>query len=173
MDFERYSALIGYNAHFWQLMLEQPDPQGYSEWEHKKTPTYANGRVCIMGDAAHATTPWQGAGAGQAFEDAMVLGALLGSASSVESIKLAFTAYDEVRRPRCQQVIESSKETGEIMCWQKRDVELNHRTLMAALENRWTFIYDLDPDTHKTDALSKMRYFEAIGRGVPGTDLVG
>ncbi|KAM7213270.1 hypothetical protein V8F06_011336 [Rhypophila decipiens] len=59
-----------------ELMFNQPDPQAYSQFEHKVTPTYYRNKVCLVGDAAHATTPWQGAGAGQAFEDAMILGVL-------------------------------------------------------------------------------------------------
>ncbi|KAK3380563.1 hypothetical protein B0T24DRAFT_522254, partial [Lasiosphaeria ovina] len=72
------------------------NPQGYSQWEHKSTPKYARGRVYIVGDAAHATTPGQGAGVGQAFEDAAVLGALFGSVARPEDIDAAFKAFDAV-----------------------------------------------------------------------------
>lgn len=127
-----------------------------------KTPTYANGRVCIVGDAAYASTPRQGAGAGQAFEDTVVLGALLEHAESIDTIELAFNAYDEVRRPRCQQVIESSKRTGEIMCWQKGGLELNQEIFTAALENRRDFSHDFDLDAHKHDALPRLRAQERL-----------
>ncbi|KAI0408849.1 salicylate hydroxylase [Xylaria palmicola] len=100
------------------LALDQADPSSYSQWEHKDTPTYAKQRVCLIGDAAHATTPWQGAGVGLAIEDAMVLGALLAKVSSKEDFESAFQAYDKVRRPRCQQIIDSSRETGRILCGQ-------------------------------------------------------
>jgi 2-polyprenyl-6-methoxyphenol hydroxylase-like FAD-dependent oxidoreductase len=36
-------------------------------------PTFAKGRVCLAGDAAHASTPNQGGGAGFGIEDALVL----------------------------------------------------------------------------------------------------
>ncbi|KAH8111773.1 hypothetical protein DFH11DRAFT_1546362 [Phellopilus nigrolimitatus] len=42
-----------------------------------KLPTSTHGGVVLIGDAAHAMTPNQGAGAGQVVEDAYVLGALL------------------------------------------------------------------------------------------------
>ncbi|WP_225854017.1 FAD-dependent monooxygenase [Micromonospora sp. AMSO31t] len=38
-------------------------------------PSYVRGRVALLGDAAHAMTPHLGQGAGQAIEDAVVLGA--------------------------------------------------------------------------------------------------
>ncbi|TRX95547.1 hypothetical protein FHL15_003505 [Xylaria flabelliformis] len=94
------------------LILDQPNTQGYSQWEHKLTPTYASDSICIMGDAAHAMTPWQGAGAGQAIEDALILDTVLGHITSREEISAAFQAFDAIRRPRCQRLVDSSKETG-------------------------------------------------------------
>ncbi|KAI1417355.1 FAD/NAD(P)-binding domain-containing protein [Hypoxylon sp. FL1857] len=138
------------------LLLDQPDPQGYSQYEHKSTPTYANGRMCIMGDAAHATTPWQGAGAGQAFEDAAILGTLLANISSADEIDAAFKAYDAVRRPRGQRVIDSSRGTGEIFTGQNKEVAMTVDGLRNALARRWEFL-NIDLDAHKKDALSKMR----------------
>lgn len=99
-----------------QVILESPDLKMYSQWEHEFTPTYANDNVCIMGDAAHASTPWQGSGAAMAIEDSAVLGALLGNVKSSEEISLALQVYDQVRRPRCQRTIDSSKITGKLMC---------------------------------------------------------
>ncbi|KAI0837899.1 FAD/NAD(P)-binding domain-containing protein [Hypoxylon sp. FL0890] len=138
------------------LLLDQPEPQGYSQYEHKSTPTYANGRVCIMGDAAHATTPWQGAGAGQAFEDAVIIGTLLANISTADEIDAAFKAYDAVRRPRCQRVIDSSRGTGEIFTGQNKEVAMTVDGLRNALSERWDFLY-IDLDAHKEEALSKMR----------------
>lgn len=90
------------------------DPSGtnrYAQWEHKVMPTYVNQRVCFMGDATHASTPWMGVGAGIALEDAMILDALLSNVSSREDIAAAFKAYDMVRRPRCQRVVDTSRKT--------------------------------------------------------------
>lgn len=74
---------------------------------------YYRGRVCIMGDAAHATTPHVGAGAGMAIEDAFVLSGLLGAVQGggpEEIPGLLFEAYDAVRRPRSQRVVRESSE---------------------------------------------------------------
>ncbi|KAK9779604.1 putative FAD-binding domain-containing protein [Seiridium cardinale] len=76
------------------LLLDQPRPEGYSSWKHKSTFTYARGRVCTAGGAAHAMMSWQGAGGGQAFGDAMMLGALLREVSSKNDINAAFRAFD-------------------------------------------------------------------------------
>ncbi|KAI0206734.1 salicylate hydroxylase [Astrocystis sublimbata] len=138
------------------ILLDQPNPEGYSAWEHKVTSTYANGRICIMGDAAHAMTPWQGSGAGQAIEDAMVLGALLSKVSSSADIPAAFRAFDAVRRPRCQQIIDSSRGTGQILCGQDPDVQLDAKKMKESLDSRWKFIYALDMEEHQGHAVQKL-----------------
>ncbi|CAG9983352.1 unnamed protein product [Clonostachys byssicola] len=136
------------------LVLEQDDPRGYSEWEHKATPTYARGRVCIMGDAAHASTPFQAAGAGQAFEDGMILSALLGHISSPDDIEAAFKVYDEVRRPRCQRVIDSSRGTGLIMCG-RSEAGLDPEKILQAVAPRWDFL-NLDLKSYVQEAVQKL-----------------
>lgn len=136
-------------------MVEGDEITAWSEWEHKETPSYARGRVCLMGDAAHATTPWQGAGAGLAFEDAMVLAALLNAITSVDDIDKAFAAYDTVRRPRGQQTIDSSHETGLIACG-KREPGLDPAKLMPALAPRWNFL-NIDLKNHVNEVLTEFK----------------
>lgn len=108
-----------------------------------------------MGDAAHATTPWQAAGVGQAMEDAMVLGNLLARSHTSEQIFAAFQAYDFVRRPRGQAIIDSSRNTGLIVCGQDPDVGLDPAKMKEALSPRWNFIMGLDTEGHIQDAVKK------------------
>lgn len=63
------------------------------------------GRVVLLGDAVHATTPHLGQGAGLAIEDALVLAEELSSAQEPEA---AFSAYHERRFERCAYIVESS-----------------------------------------------------------------
>ncbi|GAW23847.1 hypothetical protein ANO14919_134240 [Xylariales sp. No.14919] len=141
------------------LLIDQPNPEGYSSWEHKNTSTYTKGAICIVGDAAHAMTPWQGAGAGQAIEDAMIMGTLLSQVFSADDIPKAFRAFDAVRKPRCQRIIDSSRETGQIMCGQHPEVSLDAREMKEALKAKWGFILGLDMAQHQEDALEMMRQF--------------
>ncbi|MEV0406364.1 FAD-dependent monooxygenase [Actinoallomurus sp. NPDC050550] len=46
-------------------------------------PSYVQGRAALLGDAAHAMTPFLAQGAGQALEDAVVLAAELADAADV------------------------------------------------------------------------------------------
>jgi 2-polyprenyl-6-methoxyphenol hydroxylase-like FAD-dependent oxidoreductase len=63
------------------------------------------GRIVLLGDAVHATTPHLGQGAGMAVEDALVLAEELGAAETPEA---AFTAYRARRFARCRYIVEQS-----------------------------------------------------------------
>ena len=69
------------------------------------------GRVVLLGDAAHATTPNMGQGAGQAIEDAIVLGNGFKQFKHVDKV-LAF--YEEKRVQRTAKVIRLSRQIGAI-----------------------------------------------------------
>jgi 2-polyprenyl-6-methoxyphenol hydroxylase-like FAD-dependent oxidoreductase len=64
------------------------------------------GRVVLLGDAVHATTPHLGQGAGMAIEDALVLADELVKADTLDA---ALTAYRDRRFERCRYIVESSR----------------------------------------------------------------
>jgi salicylate hydroxylase len=80
---------------------------------HLDTPTSYNGRLCLLGDNAHASSPSQAAGAGQGLEDALILSRLLGLVLNTGQIENALRMYDSIRRPRAQSVVRESKEVSE------------------------------------------------------------
>jgi 2-polyprenyl-6-methoxyphenol hydroxylase-like FAD-dependent oxidoreductase len=78
------------------------------------SPPWHRGRVLLIGDAAHSTTPHLAAGAGLAIEDAVVLAELLDGATAVPD---AFASFMHRRYDRCRTIVESSLQLGE---WEKR-----------------------------------------------------
>lgn len=77
-------------------------------------PPWYRGRVLLIGDAAHSTTPHLAMGAGIAIEDAVVLGEVLDLGESLDEALLAFMKR---RYERCRLVVENSIQLGE---WEKR-----------------------------------------------------
>ena len=69
------------------------------------------GRVVLIGDTVHATTPHLAAGACIGIEDALVLVEELERASDVEG---ALVAFQDRRWNRCRMVVENSARLGEI-----------------------------------------------------------
>jgi len=68
------------------------------------------GRIVLIGDAAHGTTPHCGQGAAQAIEDALVLAQELERSADVESGLAAFTHR---RFDRCRTIVEGSERVGQ------------------------------------------------------------
>ena len=75
----------------------------------KPLPHFTYGRVLLLGDAAHATTPNLGQGAGQAVEDAAVLADCLTETASVPD---AFQDFERRRRARTARIVRLSWQLG-------------------------------------------------------------
>jgi len=115
-------------------------------------PTYVHGRVALIGDAAHAMLPHQGAGAGQGLEDAYFLAELLSNeAASAADVPALLAAYDEVRRERASRVQRTSWEAGELYEYKNPTVGRDSRKLKNALEQRldWVWQHSLDDEVKK------------------------
>ncbi|KAF7503734.1 hypothetical protein GJ744_003317 [Endocarpon pusillum] len=108
-------------------------------------PTYYKGNVVLVGDAAHASTPHQGAGAGQALEDAFILSMLLGDEKTrcAGDIPAALRAYDAIRRPRSQKVVSTSRAAGATYALQGQARD-NLDQVGEELLQRYKWIWDED-----------------------------
>lgn len=95
----------------------------------------------MMGDAAHAMTSFQGQGAGQAIEDACVLQTLLGKVRRTEEIPYALEAYDQVRRPRAERVVTTSREAGYLLTMQLEGVKDDLDKMKEQWERRMSWIW--------------------------------
>ncbi|WP_044559911.1 FAD-dependent oxidoreductase [Azospirillum sp. B4] len=78
------------------------------------------GRVVLLGDAVHATTPHLGQGAGMAIEDAVVLAELLPQDAAIGDL---LDRYMERRFERCRFIVDSSILAGEWEMARRQDVD--------------------------------------------------
>ncbi|MFP3831497.1 FAD-dependent monooxygenase [Chryseobacterium sp. SIMBA_028] len=81
-----------------------PIPKWYSE------------NLCLIGDAAHATTPNMGQGACQAIEDAYIIGKLLENNQDFNSV---FEEFQKIRRKKVDYIVSTSRTIGKISQWEK------------------------------------------------------
>ncbi|KAJ7300833.1 FAD/NAD(P)-binding domain-containing protein [Mycena albidolilacea] len=86
------------DVHIWQMRVVPP------------LQTWVNRRVCLMGDAAHASLPTLGQGFGMGLEDAVALGALLPKATPVSRVESRLVAYEKLRKERAEFVAKESFE---------------------------------------------------------------
>jgi 2-polyprenyl-6-methoxyphenol hydroxylase-like FAD-dependent oxidoreductase len=91
--------------------LTDPSRVNYTWFEtHVLDTPWNRGRVVLIGDAAHATTPHIAYGAGMAIEDSVVLAEELSRSNSPTT---AFDAFMARRFDRCKLVVETSLQLSE------------------------------------------------------------
>ncbi|KMU73379.1 salicylate 1-monooxygenase [Coccidioides immitis RMSCC 3703] len=86
-------------------------------WDYP-APFYNRGKICLAGDAAHASSPHHGAGACMGIEDVLCLCTLMGEARVLiqkaptirdQALISVFDTFNSVRRTRSQWLVNSSR----------------------------------------------------------------
>ncbi|GAA6017097.1 hypothetical protein JCM11491_003256 [Sporobolomyces phaffii] len=122
--------------------------------------TAVDDRVVLIGDAAHATTPHQGSGAGAAVEDALFLAALVAAPSVSSSrgvddraarLARALEVYEQARQPRAQRIQHTSDEAGMLYEFldpaAAGDLDEMKRNLEQRME--WIWTYDTEKELER------------------------
>lgn len=114
-------------------------------------PTYASGPVATVGDAAHASTPFLGAGGAMGIEDALAMASAMQAVSKsptgAASIPAALQAFSAVRLERSQWLVQSSREMGVIFQWRDPSVGNDGERFRVEAELRTSKIWDFDVDS--------------------------
>jgi salicylate hydroxylase len=155
----------GVDERFRQL-LSKANPIRWGFFHHPHTSTYYRGRVVLLGDSAHASLPFQAAGAAQGLEDALVLSSVIAELTRLPRsddnmtahIEAGFEAYEFVRRPRAQKQLEQSAELARMIFFQHEEVGDDMSKILPRLQRGrfdWIWFHDVDEDVQK--AIDRMR----------------
>lgn len=122
------------------IFSDLTDLQPMTQWQ--------KGNACLIGDAAHATTPNMGQGACQAVEDAYVLGKLIGQGRSVEDV---FAQYEKFRMAKAHFIVDTSWKMGKVAHYQNPVAVWCRNTLVKAVpgsvnEKQFDKIFDIAYD---------------------------
>ncbi len=124
---------------------------------------YTYGRIGLIGDAAHAMLPHQGAGAGQGLEDAWLLARLLGDPRVLEcDVQNVLEVYDAIRRPRACRVQQTSREAGELYEYRNLQVTDQEPLLSTTLANRFDWLWNHDMQSDLAEARAQLGWVESI-----------
>jgi salicylate hydroxylase len=134
-------------------------PDVWAIFDHPPVSTFHKDRLCLLGDAAHATSPHFGQGAGMAIEDAYVLSNLLGKCSSPAELPAALQGYDFVRIPRALRVTSMSRAQGKLLDMEGDGTGDDLEKLAANLNSTVRWIWNEDLEAHLAMA---MRKFEEV-----------
>jgi 2-polyprenyl-6-methoxyphenol hydroxylase-like FAD-dependent oxidoreductase len=136
----------------WISELICATPQLLGPWrihELPAMPRWSNGRVGLLGDAAHAMSPSAGQGASMAFEDAMVLAQCLRDDSDVPR---ALATFERLRRPRVDAIWKSAQRASShkaptrLQAW-FRDRLLPFFVKLGEREQNRAYAFRIDWDT--------------------------
>lgn len=94
--------------------ISEPGGTGF-QWgmyDREPLPRWSDGRLTLLGDAAHPMLPHLGQGVNQALEDAVALGVLLGGVADRSGVPGALAGYEKLRRERTARVQLGSRRNG-------------------------------------------------------------
>ncbi len=96
---ELRAAYDGFHSDVRNVLGACPDCHKWAILEREPLHTWSDGRVALLGDAAHPMTPYMAQGAATSIEDAAILARCL-EAVEGDDIEAAFKRYEAHRKPR-------------------------------------------------------------------------
>ncbi|KAH7029661.1 monooxygenase [Microdochium trichocladiopsis] len=143
-----------------------------ADFDSPDTVSYTRDRVILVGDSAHASLPFQAAGAAQGLEDALVLSNVLAElagmpergAAQMPAIRAGMAAYDSIRRPRAQKQLEQADEVSRMMFLEHEEAGGDVEKILPLLQQgrfNWLWFHDMDDDVQ--EVLRRMRKQISVG----------
>ena len=130
-------------------MIASPEPcYKWGLFIHQPLPYWSQGKVTLLGDAAHPMLPFQAQGAAMAIEDAYVLAEYLAHEQDIEQ---AFVKYQQARIKRTTKVQQVSRNNADIFhasgvkaTVRNLALGLVSATVPSLLNKKTAWIYDYD-----------------------------
>jgi salicylate hydroxylase len=139
----------GWDDRVQQLIAAVAETKQYAFYDREPLKHWTEGRVALMGDAAHPMMPFFAQGASQAIEDGAVLALCLREATAA-NVDTALERYESLRRERASRVQAVSRERrrhhhlpdGEEQ--RRRDEHMANEDPLA--HNAWIYGHDVEED---------------------------
>lgn len=121
-------------------------------YDRKPLGQWVNGRLALLGDAAHPMLPHLGQGANQAIEDGTALAVLLQACPAGLSVGDALKRYEALRRPRASMVQTEARKNGLRYDSQYADLAQRDREIANSAQLRRS-LYDHDIEKEAIESL--------------------
>ena len=133
----------------WLAQVDQTHVWGL--FRHEVASRWQDGRIAILGDAAHPTLPFMAQGACMAIEDAWTLAACLDHRPDQQA---ALLRYESLRKPRTTRIVAAANDnarnyhlTGPKRLAAHAALRIGGKVAPRAILSRFDWIYDFDPVT--------------------------
>ncbi|ELS51068.1 FAD-dependent oxidoreductase [Streptomyces viridochromogenes] len=119
---DRHATATAMGAHFaapLPQLIAATDPENVQHWQlrdRKPIKQWSKGRATLVGDAAHATSPYAAYGAGMATEDGYFLGRRLAGVdlSDYTAVRAALDAFEAPRKPHTARQVQQAWILGQV-----------------------------------------------------------
>lgn len=136
------AEFAGWDPRIATLLSQVKSTFRWALYDREPLATWTNGRLTLLGDAAHPMLPHLGQGANQSIEDGMALATILARADKA-TIPAALQAYERLRRERVADVQRGARQSG--LRYDSAYADLSVRDAeIAAHRNFRKHIYDHD-----------------------------
>jgi salicylate hydroxylase len=150
---ELAASFAGWDPRITQLLEKVETCFWWGLYDRKPLGKWVNGRLALLGDAAHPMLPHLGQGANQAIEDGTALAVILQACAQDGSIEEALKRYEELRRPRASMVQAESRKNG--LRYDSRYADLAQRDReIANIAVLRLSLYDHDIEKEALESLS-------------------
>jgi salicylate hydroxylase len=141
-------AFEGWDPRIGDVLQQVDRTFRWALYDREPLPTWTQGRLTLLGDAAHPMLPHLGQGANQSIEDGMALATILAETDSA-GIPAALLAYERLRRERVADIQRGARQNGLRLDSTDADLRVRDAQLAAHAEFRkHLYAYDVVPDAH-------------------------
>ena len=145
-------AFEGWDPRVGEVLKQVDKTFRWALYDRDPLPTWAKGRLTLLGDAAHPMLPHLGQGANQSIEDGMALATILTQVNTA-AVPAALLAYERLRRERVAEVQLGARQNGLRVDSADADLGARDAQLVAHAEFRkQLYTYDVVPDARAAAA---------------------
>ncbi len=141
---ELAASFAGWDPQITTLLAKVESCFWWGLYDRSPLERWTNGRLALLGDAAHAMLPHLGQGANQAIEDGVALAVLLEGRASAEVPEI-LRDYERLRRVRTDVVQAEARQNGLRYDSRYQDLEQRDREVRnAPAFRKWLYDYDVE-----------------------------
>ena len=137
-------AFSGWDPRVTELLAQVKTTYWWGLYDREPLAKWTNGRLTLLGDAAHPMLPHLGQGANQSIEDGVVLANKLEGATS-ETASESLRSYESIRRARTREVQVNARRNGARYDSSYVDLAARDAKIVASVALR-IWLYDYDPE---------------------------
>jgi salicylate hydroxylase len=152
---ELAASFAGWDPRVTKLLDQVETCFWWGLYDRQPLAKWVNGRLALLGDAAHPMLPHLGQGANQGIEDGTALAVLLQGVKPGDSVESVLHRYEALRRPRTSMVQSEARKNGMRYDSQYKDLAQRDREIAnSATFRKSLYDYDIEKEAIHSRSLA-------------------